>query len=467
MAKKTALSKGEKLLLFSVLAFLLLIIAVTFWLQGINATPEISIPAPIMPSPNARDSYQQALRAFIPYYILRKIPESEARRYPPIGIVIHRHDPSQQGMSIIKYPLTYDELYVQMKYPTYIAASESNFATASLAEMQALARANAPSFAALRTGFRYDYRGTPRRSFSDHHQPYEFPQFFTLAKYLLVDGRIKRLSGDWRGAAKDAIDCLRVGADIPHGSALIGFRGGMEIQGMGWGDIEETIGHLDAAQARDAARQMEEVAGRQTSFADALQEEQWDTQASLLELFQGANWRQELMHAAGQRGKPSFAMNFISKRQVLHDYTHYLDALIATAKLPYATAVTIAAPPLPDDPFARMLAPAPALGKVRQQDAECLAENSLLMLEFALHAYHQERGSYPITLEKLTPVYLQSTPSDPCGAGESLHYRRTGQGYTLYSCGPNGKDDHGTGDDIVVNKPSSLGQALIHSIIGF
>ncbi len=140
-----------------------------------------------------------------------------------------------------------------------------------------------------------------------------------------------------------------------------------------------------------------------------------------------------------------------SKGQLLNDYTKYTDAEIKTAKLPYATALAIPDPPLPNDPFACMLVP--IFGKAREKDAECETENDLLMLEFALRAYRLEHGNYPVSLDKLLPGYLQSIPVDPFGAGESLHYQRVGQGYTIYSCGPNGKDDHGSIDDIVVNKP--------------
>ncbi len=273
-----------------------------------------------------------------------------------------------------------------------------------------------------------------------------------MARFLAIDARIKRLSGDWQGSANDGLDCIRFGSDIPHGSPLIGMLVGIAIAGIGQDSVAQTIDHLDAAQARAAARRLEDVDRRQTAFADVLQEEEWGTQASLLELFQSTDWRQTLTRILGNQSFFITArMYTTSKRQFLDDYTHYTDAEIATAKLPYATALAVPAPPLPNDLFTRSLVS--IYSKAREKDAECQAKNDLLMLEFALHAYRLEHGSYPVTLEKLTPVYLESIPSDPFGTGESLHYQRTGKGYKLYSCGPNGKDDHGSIDDIVVKKP--------------
>ncbi len=137
-----------------------------------------------------------------------------------------------------------------------------------------------------------------------------------------------------------------------------------------------------------------------------------------------------------------------SKGRILSDYTRYADAAIARARLPYAKAG--ADPPLPNYDFAREIAP--VFRQAREKDAENQAENDLLMLEFALHAYHLEHGSYPDTLGKLAPGFLRTIPADPFGAGEIVKYQRKGEGYMLYSNGPNGKDDHGTYDDIVVNK---------------
>ncbi|MBI2929973.1 MAG: hypothetical protein HYY24_30310 [Verrucomicrobia bacterium] len=66
----------------------------------------------------------------------------------------------------------------------------------------------------------------------------------------------------------------------------------------------------------------------------------------------------------------------------------------------------------------------------------------LLTCAVALRWYQLESGAYPTQLAELVPRYLPELPRDPFSAG-SFVYRRTGDGFRLYSVGPNGKDEQG------------------------
>jgi hypothetical protein len=62
----------------------------------------------------------------------------------------------------------------------------------------------------------------------------------------------------------------------------------------------------------------------------------------------------------------------------------------------------------------------------------------------ALAEYRLTNGAYPESLEKLAP------PPEPDGfTGKPLHYRRQGEGFTLWSAGLNQLDDGGAKDDLV------------------
>jgi hypothetical protein len=74
------------------------------------------------------------------------------------------------------------------------------------------------------------------------------------------------------------------------------------------------------------------------------------------------------------------------------------------------------------------------------------------IVAFALAWHHRLVRRYPDTLEALAPNYLTRVPLDIFNGG-SLNYRSNANGYTLYSVGPNGRDDKGAGDDIVVRVP--------------
>lgn len=66
----------------------------------------------------------------------------------------------------------------------------------------------------------------------------------------------------------------------------------------------------------------------------------------------------------------------------------------------------------------------------------------LTTAEAAVRRYIIQLGSPPESLESLVPVYLSTVPQDPY-SGEPLVYRRTPDGYLLYSVGPNRTDDGG------------------------
>ena len=66
-------------------------------------------------------------------------------------------------------------------------------------------------------------------------------------------------------------------------------------------------------------------------------------------------------------------------------------------------------------------------------------------LAFALAAYHADHGEYPAKLAELMPKYVKKIPTDMFNGDADLHYVRKGDGYRLYSVGPNGHDDGGRG----------------------
>lgn len=65
----------------------------------------------------------------------------------------------------------------------------------------------------------------------------------------------------------------------------------------------------------------------------------------------------------------------------------------------------------------------------------------------AIEQYRLDHGTRPPELNALTPNYLPETPQDPFDL-QPMRYRREGNGYMLYSVGPDGDDNGGTlGED--------------------
>lgn len=92
---------------------------------------------------------------------------------------------------------------------------------------------------------------------------------------------------------------------------------------------------------------------------------------------------------------------------------------------------------------------APALVRVLQREHAAKMEHRLTQIALMLAAFKAEHGSYPASLAELSPAYLAEVPNDVF-TEKPLIYSRTEKGYMLHSAGPNGVDDGGKGDDLVV-----------------
>lgn len=90
--------------------------------------------------------------------------------------------------------------------------------------------------------------------------------------------------------------------------------------------------------------------------------------------------------------------------------------------------------------FAAMIVP--ALIRLKQVETRTEARLAGAEAALALKLYRADRGEYPDSLDALAPEFLESVPRDPF-AGEPLKYVREGEGFLVYSLGPNGVDDGG------------------------
>jgi len=110
---------------------------------------------------------------------------------------------------------------------------------------------------------------------------------------------------------------------------------------------------------------------------------------------------------------------------------------------------------LPFWSLARMLLP--ALSRARISFVRAEAVKAILTTQVALEIFKVKNGSYPEKLDQLGGI-LKEVPKDPF-ANEPLKYKRTEDGYIVYSVGENLADDGGEGGpsryepDIVARSP--------------
>jgi len=404
---------GRNLLAAAILSLVVVLVA---WGRFVADDPVLMLPNPVLPQPNAFDTYVTAGRNLVN---AKQIDAASAMK--PV------------------VPIT-------------------------LAQKEALVRQNAGVLQTLRQGFVYEYRN-PRRSLfipTPH-----LATFRGMARLLAVESQVRAARHDWGGAAESALDAIRLGIDVPHG-------GGLDVHGVGvscelsgqqalWGTIE----HLNAAQSRAAAQRLETTMVRRVPFTDTMQDEKWAGLAEMIRFFDSARKRGVFVGADGLVGRDASTSRRYTavfyllhgKKRVLKDYAQYMDAIAAGAGRPYP--LKMLPPPIPDDPINQIFVT--VIGDLRSDlrfgDVRIRAQCGMLLVALALHAYRLEHGRYPVTLAELAPAYLKKLPNDPFAMQGTFGYAGKGSTYTLYSVGPDGKDDGGKPIEDPASNPTASPRA--------
>ena len=101
----------------------------------------------------------------------------------------------------------------------------------------------------------------------------------------------------------------------------------------------------------------------------------------------------------------------------------------------------------------------PAVQQVVVAEGRCIQRMRNLEVAFAIAVWRAEHDAYPESLDQLAPKQIAEVPND-LFTGQPLKYRRTDDGYLLYSVGDNAQDEEGRsfddnprGDDLVVRMP--------------
>jgi len=367
------------------------------WWHLANGSPEVVIPDPVMPVPNAFDYYVAAGKAVI-------------------------NEKQIDDINTLKPVIAM-----------------------TLAQKEAVIVQNAAALESLHQGFAYEYRNPPLRS-AYATIPYLSPMR-GVARLLKAQSRVRAQQGDWGGAADSALDAIRLGEDILRGGPRLMEMTGVACQAIGQKPLWETIDHLDASQSRAVIARLTGLLESRFPYADTLQEEKWYGQAILKELFQTITPRNALAAAdqwterdapPSRRYWTAFAL-LSNRRGILQEYNSYLDASVTQARRPYAARLPL---PTPND-ITGIIAGYFA-ESARCTDVSVETKNDLLLITLALHLYQLEHGHAPSALTELTPAYLQRLPDDPFALQGTFKYRLQGNTYTLYSIGPDGKDDGGT-----------------------
>jgi len=270
------------------------------------------------------------------------------------------------------------------------------------------------------------------------------------SRVAVADGRLDE-------AAEACLDDIQLGVASARGATLIGALTGTAIESMGRGELKTVMPRLNAAQLRQAAQRLESIETARTAYVDVLTEDKWSDLARLQAILAEPQWK------AFRAARPDDAqfkglddwtreqtaqLKSLSDRQIMLNYVRAMDERIVAARLPFTQQ------PDPKTPHADVLSDlmigASGTKSHRVSLERSATANALLIAQLALQAYRADNGHYPDTLPSLAPRYVQRAPLDPFDPATPLRYRRDGDGYVLYSVGPDGVDDGGQAID---NKP--------------
>lgn len=321
-----------------------------------------------------------------------------------------------------------------------LAVGSKDLLTLPRSTREAIVASNSAAINTFRTGLRLQY-GCPFARNAEHHYQ-EYIMLERLANLLALDSYNRAERGDCAGAARSALDCLQLGAQVPIGSSLYGDLAGIRCMAVGRVGLWRSIGHLDGEELQSVLTRLDAICARQVTFADTMYEERYWSESALKTVL---STRDGLQGIAGPvDGEAQAKLNPLlyftySKKEIADNHKRFWDLAIADAGMPFAAHP--GSPAEPSDPVSSALVGNYELAKFKH--TECETQNELLLVTFALRCFKIEHGRYPLNLRDLAPHYIRSLPADPFAVTGSFGYKpRAGQ-CLLYSVGPDSVDDGG------------------------
>ncbi len=325
---------------------------------------------------------------------------------------------------------------------------------------------NEQAFMELREGIRKSSCAMPEVEGFDTPLPF-LAAFRAMARLLLAEGRFFEARQDFEQAYRNFCDVVKFGEDVERNGVLIHFLVGLAIKNMALGVIQQTLKTPDAPAEvyAAAARRLETLETTEVTLAQALQAEfaccdrgvrqvVLKAHAKILQRMgvyafhcppfsllwgQVVGMAQGVHRASGEAALPGALIVWLLYPPCLEtslaNIKTYAAAAIARAELPYPDAAKMRLT-LPNDPVSRMLLP--AFDRVGFMCARYRAQAALARTMLALAAHKKRSGAYPPALDS-----LGIKPPIDAFSGKPLHYRRLGDGFILYSIGPDGVDDNG------------------------
>jgi hypothetical protein len=289
--------------------------------------------------------------------------------------------PPMPSEAPLPVPNGYDGLLDVARQLNWNAIPLTDVDGVSDAACQQFSKANVAAFANLRLRLREQSR-VPQ-IYSANFSPADLQAMRSLARALSAQARAAAAEARYADAARASLDMLRLSRSMSREGAIVDFLVGSAIKSMGLTRLAEQLPRLDPDELREVVADLQADDKSREPLAEIL------------------------------------ARDWLVTR-LAYGWIGRLDAYVET----------------------RINGPESERRSIRDVYERRRAFALLIATEAAVRRYILECGAPPDSLAALAPEYLRQIPDDPLGNGPFI-YRRTADGYVLYSVGGNRVDDGG------------------------
>ncbi len=274
-------------------------------------------------------------------------------------------------------------------------------------------------------------------------------------EYLLAADAMRAVGdGNVEAFHRDVTDLLRLSRLIAQSSTLVEYLSAVAIEDDGWQTLREGVVQPHFLQAADATALLREALAVST-FPDGSRTLDRGERFFSLDMACRVS-KGGLNRETGDLSSQILSLIFRSVvpmhyNQWLRTFNHYFDELVAAYKLPNYKERIAASEAIEKEAVDRrswfsvgdlLVAVLISFDSIVKPPETAIMDRQLAQVALALRIYHEDHGQYPTILQDLSPKILPALPLDGF-ADAPFHYRRDGDGYLLYSVGPDGKDDGG------------------------
>ncbi len=291
-----------------------------------------------------------------------------------------------------------------------------------------------------------------------------------LAKLSIVQAKYLEANGRTDEALEGYVNTLAVGAQLSHGTTLIDNLVGNAIQGLAADRLLDSLASPAGAdvdytrlteQFKERYRPLQPMAvpfqGERACCLDMIQRlyrwvpetREYAVSEDGLQLIASALGGFDPESGLADTTELRGAADRIGFENMVAEANHYYDAITEATRMPYQDSrrawseleAQVDSPEFKQhNPLLAGLLP--SLSRADQLAVRATAIRNGTRLVANLHAYRQQHGTYPESLD----VFGDSDMTTDPFTGDRFVYRSGGDGFTLYSLGGNGVDDGGVHD---------------------